>query len=54
MSGPEPGYVATPSLIVSLALTILDAGKVSFDSGVSLPGALFADSDKVYEHMSLE
>ena len=27
---------------------------MSFDSGVSLPGALFADSDKVYEHMRNE
>jgi len=59
VSGPEPGYVATPILVVSLALTILDAGKadgndMSFDSGVTLPGALFWDSEKVYEHMRYE
>ena len=59
VSGPEPGYVATPILIVSLALTILEAGKtdgndLNFESGVTLPGALFGDSDKVYEHMRNE
>ena len=60
VSGPEPGYVATPRLIVALAITILDAGtggndvNLSFDSGVTLPGALFADSDKVYENMRNE
>lgn len=56
VSGPEPGYIATPILIVSLALTILDAGKadgndLSFESGVTLPGALFGDSEKVYDYM---
>ena len=59
VSGPEPGYIATPILIVSLALTILDAGKgdrhdLSFDGGVTLPGALFRDSEKVYEKMRSE
>lgn len=59
ISGPEPGYVATPILIISLALTILDAGKadvndLSFESGVTLPGALFGDSKKVYEYMRNE
>mmetsp|Transcript_5218 Transcript_5218/g.7991 ORF Transcript_5218/g.7991 Transcript_5218/m.7991 type:complete len:455 (+) Transcript_5218:132-1496(+) len=59
VSGPEPGYVATPILIISLALTILDAGKadvndMSFESGVTLPGALFGDSEKVYEYMRNE
>ena len=59
ISGPEPGYISTPILIVALALTILDAGKdeeknevnLSFGSGVTLPGALFADCDRVYDHM---
>jgi len=60
ITGPEPGYVATPSLIVALALTILDAGnggsevKLSFNSGVTLPGALFGDCDKVYDNMRKE
>ncbi|KAL7538917.1 hypothetical protein ACHAXR_011176 [Thalassiosira sp. AJA248-18] len=60
VSGPEPGYIATPSLIVALALTLLDAGrgknevKLSFDSGVTLPGALFGDCERVYEHMRKE
>jgi len=61
VSGPEPGYVATPRLIVALALTILDAGKeggeqinLSFDRGVTLPGALFGDCDKVFDNMRKE
>lgn len=58
VSGPEPGYVATPRLIVALALTILDAGNevklLSFDNGVTLPGALFGDCDKVYDNMRKE
>lgn len=62
VSGPEPGYVATPALIVALALTILDAGKsidgnginLSFDDGLTLPGALFADCELVYDHMRKE
>lgn len=60
VSGPEPGYVTTPILIVSLALTILDAGKsgnevsLSFDGGITLPGALFGGCDRVYDHMRRE
>ena len=60
VSGPEPGYVATPRLIVALALTILDAGKkegneeLSFEGGCTLPGSLFCDCDKVYENMRNE
>ena len=61
VSGPEPGYVATPRLIVALALTILDAGKkegndevISFEGGCTLPGALFCDCDKIYENMRNE
>jgi len=61
VSGPEPGYVATPRLIVALALTILDDGKkegnevnLSFEGGCTLPGALFCDCDKVYDNMRNE
>lgn len=60
VSGPEPGYVATPRLIVALALTILGDGKpgndakLSFESGVTLPGALFCDSDLVFENLRNE
>ena len=60
ISGPEPGYIATPALIVSLALTVLDAGKkdndvkLSFDGGVTLPGALFGDCEEVYDHIRKE
>lgn len=56
VSGPEPGYVATPILIVALARTILDAGRgedigLPFDAGVTLPGALFGDCDRAYNRM---
>lgn len=58
VGGPEPGYVATPALIVALALTILEAGKyevgLAFDSGCTLPGALFGDCEKVYDNMRAE
>ena len=61
VSGPEPGYVATPALIVSLALTVLHAGRstngkvnLSFENGVTLPGALFGDCDIVYDYMRKE
>ncbi|KAL7548296.1 hypothetical protein ACHAWF_011578 [Thalassiosira exigua] len=60
VNGPEPGYVATPILIVALALTLLDAGKgeddvrLSFDGGVTLPGALFGDCDRAYDNMRKE
>ncbi len=63
VSGPEPGYVSTPGLIVALALTLLDARKVGsegegtrlpFYEGVTLPGALFGDCDGVYDNMRRE
>jgi hypothetical protein len=61
VSGPEPGYVATPAIIIALALTILDAGKsdgndinLSYKNGVTLPGALFGECDTVYQHMRRE
>ena len=63
VTAPEPGYIATPPLIVALriALTILDAGKgendevkLSFESGVTLPGALFGDCDRAYENIRKE
>ncbi len=63
VSGPEPGYVSTPSLIVALALTLLDARKAGregggarlpFYEGVTLPGALFGDCDGVHDNMRRE
>jgi hypothetical protein len=62
VSGSEPGYVVTPALIVTLALTVLDSGKskggngiqLSFESGVILPGALFCDCAAVYGRMRKE
>ena len=60
IAGPEPGYVATPRLIVALALTLLDAGKsenevvLPFSEGVTLPGALFGDCDKAYDNIRKE
>ena len=50
--GPEPGYVATPRILVSLALTILEhREKLAFSGGVMLPGALFSECDEVYDIM---
>jgi hypothetical protein len=59
VSGPEPGYVSTPGLIVALALTLLDARegegtRLPFYEGVTLPGALFGDCDGVYDNMRRE
>lgn len=60
ITGPEPGYVATPRLIVALALTILDAGEsgrevtLPFTGGVTLPGALFGECDRTYDRMREE
>lgn len=54
-SGPEPGYVATPKMIVALALTVLHhREEVKFDGGVMLPGAAFGDSDVALEMLKKE
>jgi len=61
VSGPEPGYVATPRLIIALSKTVLDAGKpgnkssnLPLESGVTFPGAVFGDCNEVYENMRNE
>jgi short subunit dehydrogenase-like uncharacterized protein len=47
--GPEPGYVATPRMLVALALTVLNhREKLPFSGGVVLPGALFGECEEVY------
>ena len=53
--GPEPGYVATPKMIVALALTILNhRPSLAFQGGVLLPGALFGNCDSAYECLRKE
>lgn len=53
--GPEPGYVATPKVIVALALTVLrHREKLRFEGGVVLPGALFGDCEEVYDVLRQE
>lgn len=48
--GPEPGYVATPRILVALAVTILKhRAKLPFRGGVMLPGALLGDCDEAYD-----
>jgi len=53
--GPEPGYIATPRMVVALALTVLrNRDSVPFSGGVMLPGAAFGDSKEVYAHLATE
>eukprot|EP00980_Cylindrotheca_fusiformis_P013362 scaffold3410_cov141-Cylindrotheca_fusiformis.AAC.5 len=48
-SGPEPGYVATPRMLVALALTVLNhRERLPFSGGVMLPGALFGLCEEAY------
>lgn len=55
-SGPEPGYVATPQIIVALALMIkTHKDEIQFnDGGVMVPGVAFGKSDTVYKVLSEE
>lgn len=54
-SGPEPGYVATPKMIVALALTVLrHREEVKFDGGVMLPGSAFGESEIVLDMLKKE
>ena len=49
-SGPEPGYVATPRMLVALAMTVLNhRDKLPFSGGVTLPGAIFGDCSEAYD-----
>eukprot|EP00559_Dactyliosolen_fragilissimus_P006438 CAMPEP_0184859564 /NCGR_PEP_ID=MMETSP0580-20130426/4547_1 /TAXON_ID=1118495 /ORGANISM="Dactyliosolen fragilissimus" /LENGTH=500 /DNA_ID=CAMNT_0027356265 /DNA_START=173 /DNA_END=1672 /DNA_ORIENTATION=- len=51
-SGPEPGYVATPKIIVALALMVLkDRHTLPYTGGVMLPGVLFGNTPKVYQYL---
>ena len=57
-SGPEPGYVATPKILVALARTLLEQRRerdgMAFESGVVLPGALFGHCDLAYQCLKEE
>lgn len=53
--GGEPGYVATPAMIVALALGVLNhRDKIAFDSGVMLPGAAFGTCSEIYDLLKAE
>ena len=50
--GPEPGYVATPRMLVALAMTVLNhRDKLSFSGGVTPPGALFGSCSEAYDNL---
>mmetsp|Transcript_12726 Transcript_12726/g.19077 ORF Transcript_12726/g.19077 Transcript_12726/m.19077 type:complete len:450 (+) Transcript_12726:107-1456(+) len=56
-SGPEPGYVATPKIIVALALVVLkhrDEVTYGNEGGVMVPGAAFGESDVVFDMLKNE
>lgn len=44
ISGPEPGYVATPIIIAQAALTLLDEREDCPGGGVMMPAAAFKDT----------
>ena len=60
VSGPEPGYVATPIIFTVLALTLLEEfGQVNSklepclpEGGVFTPGAAFFNSESVMEKLN--
>lgn len=53
--GPEPGYVATPQIIVALALTVLNhRDKIRYQGGVMVPGVAFGEINEVYEILEKE
>lgn len=53
--GGEPGYVATPAMIVALALGVLNnRDQLSFTSGVMVPGAAFCKCDEIFDLLKAE
>ena len=53
--GPEPGYVATPKIIVGLALTVLNhRDKMRYQGGVMVPGVAFGQCSEAYESLKKE
>jgi hypothetical protein len=53
--GEEPGYVATPKILVALALTVLNhREKLPFSGGVALPGAVFGECEEVFQTLKRE
>ena len=53
--GPEPGYVATPKIIVALALTVLKhRDGIPFEGGVMVPGVAFGECDEAYNMLRKE
>ena len=51
VSGPEPGYVATPSIFFALAQCVLDEREKMPKGGVLTPAAAFYDSATVFTRL---
>jgi hypothetical protein len=51
VSGPEPGYVATPSIFFALAQCVLDEREKMPRGGVLTPSAAFYDSATVFARL---
>jgi short subunit dehydrogenase-like uncharacterized protein len=51
VSGPEPGYVATPSIFFALAQCVLDEREKMPKGGVLTPSAAFYDSATVFARL---
>lgn len=51
ISGPEPGYVATPMIFVTLALLLLDERPKLPKGGVLTPGAAFYDCHSAVDRL---
>jgi hypothetical protein len=53
VAGPEPGYVATPKIMLAAALTILEERSALPEGGVLTPGAAFGKSKIINRLTSL-
>ena len=51
VSGPEPGYVATPAIFFALALCVLEERETMPKGGVLTPSAAFYDSPTVFNRL---
>ncbi len=51
VSGPEPGYVATPIIFVTLALCLLDERESMPRGGVLTPASAYYNSSTVIDRL---
>ena len=51
VSGQEPGYVATPAIFVTLALTVLEERSLLPSGGVYTPGAAFKNCTSIFDRL---